>query len=236
MTNTLYDYSPIIDRPTISWPNGARVAFHVGLNVEHFGLGKPSTTIWEGTAHLRPDPLNHGWRDYGARIGIWRMIEAFDRHGIRRPVLLNSDVVRHYPPIIEAGRQCNWAWLAHGKTNSMLHTDMAPDEERRFLGDVVETIERATGQRPKGWMGPGLTETFETPRILKELRISYVLDWTANDQPFTLDIPGMISVRTRSSSMTSSCSAPTALPARDSTGPLLTGSISSMPTAQDPDA
>jgi allantoinase len=194
MMNTLYDYSPIIDRPTISWPNGARVAFYVGLNVEHFELGKPSTSIWEGTAHLRPDPLNHGWRDYGARVGIWRMIETFDKHGIRPSVLLNADVVEHYPQIIEAGRQRNWAWLAHGKTNSMLHTDMTPDEEHHFLEDVVATIERATGQRLKGWMGPGLTETFETPRILKDLGLSYVLDWTADDQPFPLNVPGMISV------------------------------------------
>ena len=194
MENTLYDYSPIIDRPKIAWPNGKRVAFSVGLNVEHFEIGKPSTSIWEGTAHLRPDPLNHGWRDYGPRVGIWRMIESFDRHGIRASALLNSDVVAHYPQIIEAGRQRNWAWLAHGKTNSMLHADMAPDEERRFLANVTETIAAATGQRPKGWMGPGLTETFETPTILKELGYSYVLDWTADDQPFRLNVPGMISV------------------------------------------
>jgi allantoinase len=194
MDNTLYDYSPIADRPRISWPSGARVAFYVGLNVEHFELGKPSTSIWEGTAHLQPDPLNHGWRDYGPRVGIWRMIESFDRHGIRPSVLLNSDAAVHYPQIIEAGRRRNWTWLAHGKTNSMLHTDMALDEERRFLKEVVETIEHATGRRPKGWMGPGLTETLETPRILKELGFSYVLDWTADDQPFALNVRGMISV------------------------------------------
>lgn len=194
MENTLYNYSPIVDQPIISWPNGARVAFYIGLNVEHFELGKPSTSIWEGTANLLPDPLNHGWRDYGTRVGIWRMIEAFDKHGIRPSVLLNSDVAQYYPQIIEAGRKRNWSWLAHGKTNSMLHANMDPDEERRFLEDVVQTIERATGQRPKGWMGPGLTETFETPRILNKLGFSYVLDWTADDQPFALNVPGMISI------------------------------------------
>jgi allantoinase len=192
--NALYSYSPIMERPRISWPNGARVAFYVGLNVEHFELGKPSTSIWEGTAHLRPDPLNHGWRDYGPRVGIWRMMESFDRHAIRPSVLLNSDAAVHYPQIIEAGRRRNWAWLAHGKTNSILHAEMGPDEERHFLTNVVETIETATGQRPKGWMGPGLTETFETPRLLKELGFSYVLDWTADDQPFVLNEVGMISV------------------------------------------
>lgn len=194
MENALYDYSPIIERAKISWPNEARVAFYVGLNVEHFELGKPSTSLWEGTAHFQPDPLNHGWRDYGSRVGIWRMIDCFDRHGIRPSVLLNSDAAVHYPQIIEAGRLRRWAWLAHGKTNSMLHTGMAPDEERAFLKDVVETIERATGQRPDGWLGPGLTETANTPMILKEMGFSYVLDWTADDQPFELRVPGLISV------------------------------------------
>jgi peptidoglycan/xylan/chitin deacetylase (PgdA/CDA1 family) len=194
MDNTLYAYSPIVSRPKITWPNGARVAFYVGLNVEHFELGKPSTSIWEGTANLLPDPLNHGWRDYGPRVGIWRMIESFDRYGIRPSALLNSDAAKYYPQIIEAGRERNWAWLAHGKTNSMLHTNMAPDDERRFLEEVTETIAKATGQRPTGWMGPGLTETFETPKILRELGYSYVLDWTADDQPFALTVPGMLSV------------------------------------------
>ena len=71
---------------------------------------------------------------------------------------------------------------------------MTPAEERVFLKDVVETIAAATGQRPKGWIGPGLTETFETPKILKDLGLSYVLDWCTDDQPFPLNVPGMISV------------------------------------------
>jgi peptidoglycan/xylan/chitin deacetylase (PgdA/CDA1 family) len=166
----------------------------LGLDIEHFELGKPSTSVWEGTAGLSPDPLNHGWRDYGNRAGIWRMIKSFDRHGIPVSALLNSDVVDHYPQILDAGRKRDWAWLAHGKTNSMLHTDMAPDAERRFLAEVTAKIAGATGQAPKGWRGPGLTETFETPRILKELGYTYVLDWTADDQPFALNLPDMLSV------------------------------------------
>src|SRR5690606_26215105 len=101
--------------------------------------------------------------------GIWRLIEIFDRVGIRPSVLLNSDVPHYYPQIIEAGRRRNWAWLAHGKNNSRLHSGLSPEEEPRILKEIVETIERATGQRPKGWMGPALTETFDTPRLLKEL-------------------------------------------------------------------
>ncbi|HEV3358737.1 MAG TPA: polysaccharide deacetylase family protein [Pseudonocardiaceae bacterium] len=194
MTNPLYDYSPITEREPVEWPNGARVAVYVGLNVEHFLFGRPSTSIWPGTADLVPDPLNHGWRDYGARVGIWRTMASLDRHGLRASVLLNSMVAEQYPQIIRAGIDRDWAWLAHGTTNSTLHTELAPDEERRTLTDIVDTITAATGQRPHGWMGPGLTETLNTAQLLAELGLSYVLDWTADDQPFRLNVPGMISV------------------------------------------
>jgi allantoinase len=190
----LFDYDPIVDRAPLAWPDGARVAFYVGLNVEHFYVDAPSTSLVSLTAELVPDALNYGWRDYGARVGIWRLIEIFDRHGIRPSVLLNSDVADRYPQIIEAGVARDWAWLAHGRTNSTIHSGLEVDEERAVLARIVDTIERATGTRPKGWMGPGLSETFATPRLLAELGLTYVLDWTNDDQPYRLNVPGMLSV------------------------------------------
>jgi allantoinase len=194
MQNDLYDYSPIVDREPIEWPGGARVAFYVGLNVEHFEIDTPSTSLNPATAALVPDPLNYGWRDYGLRVGFWRLAETFDRHGVRPSVLLNSDVAERYPRIIEAGQARDWAWLAHGKNNSTLQTGMTVDEERAYLTDVVETIDKAVGRRPQGWLGPALTETFHTPSLLAELGLSYVLDWTNDDQPYRLNVPGMVSV------------------------------------------
>lgn len=194
MDNALYDYSPIVDRPQITWPGGARVAFYIGLNIEHFEVDKPATSIFAGTAGLVPDPLNYGWRDYGVRVGIWRMIEAMDRYGMRASVLLNADVCKHYPQIIEAGKRRGWAWLAHGKNNSIFQAGMKPDQERTYLREVVDTITAATGQPVRGWLGPALTETFETPAILKELGLAYILDWCADDQPFALNVSGMLSV------------------------------------------
>jgi allantoinase len=188
------DYSPIVERESIRWPGGARVAFYVGLNVEHFQIDRPSTSLNPATAELIPDPLNYGWRDYGPRVGIWRVIESLDRHGIRASALVNSDVAERYPQIIEAGRDREWAWLAHGRDNSTLQTDMSVDEERAYLTGVVETIEKAAGQRPRGWLGPGLTETFHTPALLAELGLTYVLDWTNDDQPYRLKVPGMLGV------------------------------------------
>ena len=188
MENQLYDYSPIIRRPKLELPNGARLAFWIGLNIEHFELDKPSTSIFGGTAMLQPDPLNYGWRDYGVRVGIWRMMETLDRFGIRASVLLNSEVCERYPAIIEEGNKRNWIWLAHGKNNSTFQTGMELEEERRYLTEVVDTIKRATGKQPRGWLGPALTETFNTPDLLAELGVEYILDWCNDDQPFPMKV------------------------------------------------
>lgn len=189
-----FTYSPITEREPIDWPGGARVAVYIGLNIEHFRVDRPSTSIWPGTADLIPDALNYGWRDYGVRVGIWRTIEALDRHGIRPSVLLNSAVIEQYPQIVTAGMERDWTWLAHGRTNSILHTGFAVDEERRILTEITGAITEATGRRPLGWMGPGLTETVHTPELLAELGFQYVLDWTNDDQPYPLTVPGMLSV------------------------------------------
>ena len=92
----------------------------MGLNVEHFLIDQPSTSFNTATSALVPDPLNYGWRDYGPRVGIWRLTEIFDRHGIRPSALLNSDAADRYPQIIKAGLERDWAWLAHGRNNSNL--------------------------------------------------------------------------------------------------------------------
>jgi len=196
MDNELYGYSPIVERPPLRWPDGARLALYVGLNIEHYEVDKPSTSIFGGTAGLAPDPLNYGWRDYGPRVGIWRIIEMLDRLGLRASVLLNSDVCDRYPQIITAGRERNWAWLAHGRNNSTVHAPLARDVEKELLTEMMSAIERTTGTRPKGWMGPALNASFNTPELLAEMGVSYILDWCADDQPFEMRVQAgpMISV------------------------------------------
>ncbi|WP_280384863.1 polysaccharide deacetylase family protein [Nocardia wallacei] len=191
---TLFDYSPITERAPIHWPGGKRVAFYVGLNIEHFYVDLPGTATYEGTTSLTPDSLNYGWRDYGPRVGIWRQIELLDKHGIRASALLNSDVGERYPQIIEAGKARDWVWLAHGSSNSHLHSGLSLEDERVALREIVANIEKSTGYRPRGWMGPALTETFSTPELLAELGLRYVLDWTNDDQPYRLNVPGLLSV------------------------------------------
>ena len=188
MDNQLYDYWPIIERPKLELPNGARLAFWIGLNIEHYEVDKPATSIFAGTAGLQPDPLNFGWRDYAPRVGVWRMMDALDKYGMRASVLLNSDVCTHYPQIIREGNKRNWVWLAHGRNNSVFEAGMSEDEERTYLEEVVHTIREHTGKQPLGWLGPALTETYNTPQILADLGLSYILDWCNDDQPFPVRV------------------------------------------------
>ena len=195
MEQELYRYSPIVDRPPLAWPNGARVAFYVGLNIEHYVIDRPSTSISPATVGLTPDPMNYGWRDYGVRVGVWRAIDLLDQMRVPASVLLNSDVCRFYPRITEAiAEHSDWACVGHGQNNSTLEANMDVDAERAYLTEMVEVVESATGKRPAGWLGPALTETFETPRLLRELGFSYVLDWCNDDQPYPLAVESMISV------------------------------------------
>jgi peptidoglycan/xylan/chitin deacetylase (PgdA/CDA1 family) len=179
-----FAYWPVIRRPRLELPEGARVAVWVGVNIEHYEPGKPAISIAPATTQLVPDPLNAGWRDYGPRVGLWRIADVLDRHGVQASVLLNSDVCELYPEIIEAGVERNWAWLAHGKNNSTWQTDMPLDYERRYLAEVVETIARHTGRHPRGWLGPFLTESVNTPDVLAELGLTYICDWCNDDQPY----------------------------------------------------
>jgi peptidoglycan/xylan/chitin deacetylase (PgdA/CDA1 family) len=194
MEQQLYSYSPITERPPLEWPEGKRVAFYLGLNVEHYLVDRPATSTSPSTAMLTPDPMNYGWRDYGVRVGFWRMLELFDELDFPASVLLNSDVCRFYPAIMEAINARDWVCLAHGQNNSTFQSGMEEADEREYLEQMMATIEAATGSRPLGWLGPAMTETFNTPRLLGELGVRYLLDWCNDDQPYPLALQGMISV------------------------------------------
>jgi peptidoglycan/xylan/chitin deacetylase (PgdA/CDA1 family) len=185
-----YRYSPIVQRPPIEYPDDKRCAVYIGLNIEHFHLGRPSTSVTPITAGLPVDPMNFGWRDYGTRVGVWRMIELLDELDLRASVLLNAEVCEQYPQIVAAGVDRDWAWCGHGLTNSALWTNMSLEEERVQLQEIVGTLTTATGTAPRGWLGPALTETENTLGLLAELDFSYSLDWVADDQPFPLEVEG----------------------------------------------
>ena len=181
-----FDYSAIVDRPRLSWPNGARVAVWVIPNIEHFLFDRPSTRI--ATLPVNPDVLNYSWRDYGVRVGIWRMMEVMEKYGVKGTVALNSDVCDRYPRIIEEGRKLGWEWMGHGTNNSTLINNQTEAEERALIKQVVGTIAKSVGKTPRGWLSPALSETVRTPDILAENGIEYVCNWVNDDQPYPMRV------------------------------------------------
>jgi peptidoglycan/xylan/chitin deacetylase (PgdA/CDA1 family) len=183
-----YDYSPIIDRPPLRWPNGARVALWVIPNIEHFYFNMPGTTVGTAGHGLNPDVRSYSWRDYGVRVGIWRMMETMQRYGVRGTVALNSDVCSEYPRIIEEGNKLNWEWMGHGTSNSILLNSQTEAAERAIIAECVSTITAKAGKAPRGWLSPALSETVRTLDILAEHGIEYVGNWVNDEQPYPMKV------------------------------------------------
>ena len=181
MEHGRFEYSGMGKRAPMRLPDGARVAVWITPNVEHFHWDKPAISVTAMTTRFKPDVLN-----YGARVGIWRLFEIFERQGIPVTAALNSEVCEFYPQIIEEGNRLGWEWMAHGRSNSLIINAETEQEERALITDVLGTIERSTGQRPRGWLGPALTESPLTPDLLAEAGVEYVADWCNDDHPYRI--------------------------------------------------
>ncbi len=170
----LFPFRAIADAPKITWPNGARVAVWVIPNVEHFHLeiGSPA-----------PDVRNFSRRDYGNRVGLWRLMDVLTKHKIRGTVALNAEIGVYYPRIMQAMIDLDWELMGHGLTNSKIMSGLEIDAERKLILDTRKVIED-WGRKMHGWLGPGLTETFNTPDLLKESGVEYVADWVNDDLPY----------------------------------------------------
>ena len=186
MEHGRFEYSAIATRPVLRMPRGARVAVWVTPNIEHFPWGKPAISLTPMTADLNPDVLNYAWRDFGVRVGVWRLMEIFDKHGFKATAALNSDVCERYPEIVKAGNELGWEWMAHGENNASLFTGMPEEVEGPRIRAVVDTITKATGRKPRGWLGPALTETEHTLDLLAEAGIDYVADWCNDELPYRM--------------------------------------------------
>lgn len=178
-----YDYSPITERLDFKWPGEKRLAFYLALNVEHFSFG-------EGLGHTptgpgpQPDVRNFGWRDYGLRVGIWRIFDMMDKLGLPMCHLLNASVCEDMPQIPARIRSRGDEVIGHGYTNSERQSDMDAATEAEMIRHATETLAKHLGRRPYGWMGPWISETEVTPDLLQENGYTFLMDWPADDLPF----------------------------------------------------
>ncbi len=173
----LFPYQAIVDRPHIEWPNGARVAVWVIPNIEHFHIE---------IGNAAPDIRNHSRRDYGNRVGVWRIMEVLAKHDVRGTVALNAEVGRFYPRIMEEVVKLKWELMGHGLTNSVSLTGLSTDKEAAVMAEAREVIEQ-WGQKMRGWLGPGLGETWHTLDLLRQHGVDYVCDWVNDDLPYRMN-------------------------------------------------
>lgn len=184
-THGRYDYSAITKRPDYSWPEGKRLAVHVALNIEHFAFG-------QGLGHFvsaetpPPDHRNYSWRDYGNRVGVWRLLELLDELKLPGNHLVNTAVYDYCPEVVAAVRARGDEIIAHGRTNSERPTPAWEEDECQLIKEVTETIRRHEGKPPGGWMAPWMAQTRVTPDLLKEAGYVFLMDWPCDDQPIWL--------------------------------------------------
>ena len=177
-----YPYQPITQRPGFSWPDGRRLALYVAINVEtfHFGSGLGARLA---PAAGEPDVLNYAWRDYGNRVGVFRMIELFDELRWPVSVLVNSAIYDEAPAIMDAFRARGDEVVGHGRTNSERQGDLGEAAEKALIADATATVAAHEGSAPAGWLGPWISQSAVTPDLLRAAGYHYLLDWCHDDQP-----------------------------------------------------
>jgi peptidoglycan/xylan/chitin deacetylase (PgdA/CDA1 family) len=176
-------YSAIVDRPPLRLPAGTRLVVWPILNVEVWEIERPmprqALTPPTGVS-LLPDVPNWSWHEYGMRVGFWRLHAALERFHIRPTLSINAKVCESYPRIAAAARDAGWELMGHSYVQMPMHK---LENERDAIQKTLEVLEKCTGKRPVGWLGPGLTETYQTPDLLAEAGVKYIGDWVYDDEP-----------------------------------------------------
>ena len=188
MANPRAEFSPIFHRPPLRLPGGARLAVWPVINVEEWDINEPMARTVLPTPQgvsVIPDIPNFGWFDYGLRVGFWRLKRVLDACGVRATVSLNASVCLSYPQLVRESLDAGWEMLAHGFIQRVINKEL---DERAVIRRTIDTIGEFCGAPPRGWMGPGLAETFDTPDILAEEGIEYIADWCNDDQPYRMKV------------------------------------------------
>ncbi len=176
-------YSAIIDREPLKLPDGARMVIWPVLAAEVWDIVRPMARMVipppQGIPMI-PDHPNWSWHEYGMRVGVWRIKRMLDDLGIRPTVTLNARTCLDYPRVAEAILEAGWEFNAHSYEQVPMHK---LDDERAVIDKCLTVIEDFTGKKPRGWFGPGLTQTYHTLDFLAEAGIEYIGDWVLDDQP-----------------------------------------------------
>ena len=176
-------FSAIVDRPKLALPGGARIVVWSIVNVEYWDIARPMArqVLPPPTgASLLPDVPNWSWHEYGMRVGFWRFHRLYERLGLRPTLAINARVCVDYPRVARAGQDSGWEFMGHSFEQGPIQNEK---DQAGMIRKSLDTLEAFCGKRPVGWLGPGLTETLETPEHLVDAGIRYIGDWVYDDEP-----------------------------------------------------
>jgi allantoinase len=176
-------FSAIVDRPPLKLPGRGRLVLWTIVNLEVWDIGKPMArqVLAPPTGQtLIPDVPNWSWHEYGMRVGVWRFFDLFRRHGIKPTLAINARVCEDYTRVAEEARREGWEFMGHAYDQMPIHKH---ENQKDMINRSMDILERFAGKRPVGWLGPGLTQTYETPELLAEAGVKYIGDWVYDDEP-----------------------------------------------------
>ena len=180
-------YSAIVDRPPLKLPGTAKVVLWSIVNLEVWDIGRPMArqVLPAPTGiPLLPDVPNWSWHEYGMRVGVWRFFKLYQRLGIRPTLSINARVCEDYERVAAEARSSGWEFMGHVYDQMPIHK---LEDQRGIINRSMDILERFTGKRPIGWLGPGLTQTYETPELLAEAGVKYIGDWVWDDEPADIE-------------------------------------------------
>ena len=199
--NPFYSHSPVPGRKNFRLPEDARIAVCVFLYLEYYELDPPETAVRDprfsdGPGYYFPDYRSYSLREYGNRVGIFRILKLLDQYGVKATVAANSDACRRYPFLVDSCLRRGYEFAAHGQcATRMISSRMSEAEERDYIGDSISAVKKYTGVAPQGWIGQDYGESHRTPSLLAEAGLSYVADWSNDDQPYFMRTePAIVSI------------------------------------------
>jgi peptidoglycan/xylan/chitin deacetylase (PgdA/CDA1 family) len=197
MDHNHYDWMPLhTQRATLRWPENASVALCVIVTLEHMEWQRPADAYQianlAGGYGPSPFPDVTAWshREYGHRVGIFRVLDVLDRYGIKPTIAMDALTAEHYPFLVRHCLSRGDEIIGHGiSVNRMITSRMSEAQEREYIQTSLQALTRATGTAPVGWLGPELGESARTPQLLASLGLRYVCDWVNDEQPYPLNVP-----------------------------------------------